>query len=124
MSKTSFKSRALGVIAATAMAAVMTVGGVTAAQASPGSGGAQLNGDVSPTACKTVSGGEWCYGTTSAGTKKRCYSNYKHNSRYHSATATMANATSTKYANAGYWAKASVKAGYGHTCHAYYNSNA
>lgn len=121
--KSSLKSRALGVVAATAMAAVMTVGGATAAQASPGTG-VELNGDVSAAACKSASGGDWCYGTSWDGLLKKCYSNYKHNSRYHSATAAMASQTSTRYAQAGYWAKASVTAGHAYTCYTYYNDEA
>ena len=54
---------------------------------------------------------------------KQCYSNYihNHNHNYHSATAAMAGGTDKRYANPGYWARASVTAGWAYTC---YNDNA
>lgn len=76
--------------------------------------------EVAPMAVKQVGGGTWSYGTVLTSGGKKCYSNYYHGSKRHSATAILANGTDKDYAPKGSWAKASVEAGAAHTCHAYW----
>lgn len=104
---------------------MLVLGGASAAQASPGIGGAESNGDVSISACKSAGGGNWCYGTSvGSGGLMRCYSNYIHNKNYHSSTAIAASSTSKRYASAGYESRAAVTVGWAYTCHTYYNPDA
>ncbi|WP_051326325.1 lactococcin 972 family bacteriocin [Glycomyces tenuis] len=114
----SLKVRASRAAAVASMAVMMIAGGATAAQAAP------AEGDFGYQACSNVGGGTWCQGTQPDGLLKECYSNYKHNSNYHSATAAMAGGTETRYASAGYWARANITAGWAYTCYTYYNPNA
>ncbi|POX49841.1 lactococcin 972 family bacteriocin [Streptomyces sp. Ru72] len=68
-----------------------------------------------------VGGGTWSYGTTTGSWGlKRCYSNYVHPSKYHSATSVMADGNDKTYANAGSWANSHVDAGWAYTCYAYW----
>lgn len=71
----------------------------------------------------SAGGGTWQYGSyISTWPPKTCYSNYVHNSRYHSSTAVIGASNTKSYANAGYWSNASTWAGAGHTCNAYWNT--
>ncbi|MGW7352263.1 lactococcin 972 family bacteriocin [Streptomyces sp. NPDC054784] len=65
-------------------------------------------------------GGTWTHGTTVDGLYKGCYSNYNHSSKKHSASVAIANGTDKDTRSAGTWAKAYAKAGFAHTCYAYW----
>ena len=70
-----------------------------------------------------VGGGTWSYGSTLAiWPPKTCYSNYVHNTKYHSSTAIIGNSNTKVYANAGYFSNASTWAGASYTCYAYWNT--
>ena len=97
------------------MAVMLLAGGASAAQAAP------EDGDVSTQACRTVSGGTWCTGTEYLPPLKHCYSNYRHNTKYHSATSIMGPYATTRYAQAGNWAKTSIWDETLATCQTYYN---
>ncbi|MEV7093442.1 lactococcin 972 family bacteriocin [Amycolatopsis sp. NPDC051045] len=105
------------------LALFMTAGVATVAQAAPARSGTAA-APATVLSCSNVGGGTWCRGTQPDGVLKQCYSNYIHNNNYHSATAAMAGGTSKRYANPGYWANASVTAGWAYTCYTYYNDNA
>lgn len=81
------------------------------------------SGGVGTLATKKVGGGTWSYGSGSDWLYKSCWSNYKHNTKYHSSSAVIGSATHTDYANAKKWSKARATAGYAHTCYAYWNNN-
>ena len=53
---------------------------------------------------------------------KECYSDYIHNENYHSATAVLSDVNDTRYASPGYWANASVTAGWIYGCYTYWNN--
>lgn len=81
------------------------------------------DGGVTPFASVSVGGGTWSYGSGShSATQKGCYSNYKHNSKYHSSAAIIGNDASTVYAKAGLWSKAYAHNGLLLTCHTYWNT--
>lgn len=102
----------------------MITGAASAAQAAPGTDGADPNGGVTIQACQDIGGGTWCQGVSNDGLLKHCYSNYIHHSNYHSSTAIMAETISKGYANPGYWSYAGVTGGWAYTCYTYYNNNA
>lgn len=78
-------------------------------------------GTVSPLTTKNIGGGTWNYGSgLSFPHPKTCWSNYIHNSKYHSSTAIIANSNVKVYANAGSWSNASTWAGAAWTCNAYW----
>ncbi|MFF4653581.1 lactococcin 972 family bacteriocin [Streptomyces sp. NPDC001380] len=77
---------------------------------------------VTPSTVVNTGGGTWSYGTVADGIYKGCYSDYIHNTKYHSATAVIANSTDKTYANAGYWADAYAVAGWAYTCNAYWST--
>ncbi|MEU8956031.1 lactococcin 972 family bacteriocin [Streptomyces sp. NPDC048518] len=79
--------------------------------------------EVTPTTVKEVGGGTWSYGTVLTTGGKRCYSNYYHGSKGHTATAILANGTDKDHAAKGKWAKASVEAGAAYTCHVYWGKD-
>jgi lactococcin 972 family bacteriocin len=109
---------------ATATAGATESGGGSTASATANKGGVAV-GDFTAAACQSADGGDWCYGSgTHSPIEKGCYSNYKHNIRYHSSTATIANSADTQYASAGYWSYAYAHNGWAHTCYAYYNDQA
>jgi Bacteriocin (Lactococcin_972) len=119
-------TRAAKVVAVASMATMMFAGGggVSAAQAAPGIGGAVPAGGVALSDCESAGDGTWCHGWTLDGlTSKYCYSNYKHNSNYHSSTASIGDAVDTRYAQAGYWSNAAATAGAAWTCYTYYNAS-
>ena len=72
----------------------------------------------------SVGGGDWSYGWRLInGSTKECFSHYKHRSRLHSATASMAGQHKTAIARGGNWAKAAVLGGVGGgTCYAYWSN--
>ncbi|MCH7230613.1 lactococcin 972 family bacteriocin [Glycomyces sp. L485] len=111
------------VITATVMAAAL-LGASAGAASAEDIGGAVQEGGVSIAACENVGGGTWCHGTQPDGVLKNCYSNYTHNSNYHSSTAAMAGGVSKRFASAGYTSRADVTAGWAYTCYTYYNPNA
>ena len=101
------KGRTIRTGAAIAAATAILAGGAAA--------GAQA-------ATATVGGGTWSYGSyLQIWPPKTCYSDYKHNSAYHSSTAMISRAYDTDYANAGYWSRASSWAGAAYTCYTYWN---
>ncbi|WP_079063509.1 lactococcin 972 family bacteriocin [Streptacidiphilus griseoplanus] len=53
---------------------------------------------------------------------KGCYSDYIHNTKYHSATAVIANGADKQYNTTGYWADAYAVAGWAYTCNAYWST--
>lgn len=67
-------------------------------------------GVVTPLATtEKVGGGTWTYGRTAAAwPKDKCFSNYVHNSVYHSATVIFNDGTSKRFADPSLYAKASV----------------
>jgi lactococcin 972 family bacteriocin len=77
---------------------------------------------ISTLSTKKVGGGTWSYGTSADGVYKRCYSNYKHNSKHHSSAAVIAGKSVTRYADAGLWSRAHATAGWAYTCHTYWNT--
>jgi hypothetical protein len=83
------------------------------------------SGSVQLKTVKNVGGGTWNYGSYLGVTHpKTCYSNYVHNSNYHSSTAIIANGQDKEYASATYWSNASTWAGAAYTCYTYWNNNA
>jgi lactococcin 972 family bacteriocin len=121
-------------IAFTAMTAAVAVGALTpvasaSAEPKPKESGwvaitvDQSSDTVTPMTVVNVGGGTWSYGTyVDGGGWKHCYSQYVHNTKYHSATAIIANGNNKVYANAGYWANADAKAGLAYTCYAYWST--
>ncbi|WP_405880675.1 lactococcin 972 family bacteriocin [Streptomyces sp. NBC_01136] len=78
---------------------------------------------MTPKTVVSAGGGTWSYGTVADSSGlKGCYSDYLHNSKYHSATAIIANGTDKEYANSGYWADAYAYAGWAYTCHVYWST--
>ncbi|MEV4861271.1 lactococcin 972 family bacteriocin [Streptomyces ossamyceticus] len=77
---------------------------------------------VKPLTIKTVGGGTWSYGTQVNGSQKRCYSNYDHQTKYHSSTVILASSTRKDYAEAGDTSNASLTNGSSHTCYAYWGT--
>jgi hypothetical protein len=119
------------------MATALVFAGNTAAQAdetapTPSAGGSAIapeNSQVTVDGSRpgrtvvNVGGGTWNYGSSYAvWPPKTCWSNYKHNSKYHSSAAIMASNNSTRYANAGYWSEAKVTSGAAYTCYTYWNT--
>ena len=76
---------------------------------------------VAPLTVVNIGGGTWNYGSAiGIWPPKTCWSNYIHNSKYHSSTAIIANSNVKVYANAGSWSNASTWAGAAYTCYAYW----
>ncbi|MGP4004664.1 lactococcin 972 family bacteriocin [Streptomyces sp. 8N706] len=75
---------------------------------------------VTPLTTKEVGGGTWSYGNVPVATGSKCYSNYIHPTKRHSATAIKANGTDKTYADKDLWAKASVTNGAAYTCYTYW----
>lgn len=100
-----FKRRILCILAIVAML-TLSFG----AQAMAGAGGSVelTNAEVTPFKIEYVGGGTWDYGTRVIGEQKHVWSHYHHPTKYHSATAKIANYVDKKYAYAGYWAFADV----------------
>lgn len=67
-----------------------------------------------------VGGGTWTYGYDFTSGGKRCYSNYFHGSKFHHATAKIANNQVADYQPAGTTARADATAGAAYTCYAYW----
>ena len=83
------------------------------------------NGVVQPQTVKNVGGGTWNYGSYLGVTHpKTCYSDYEHNTNYHSSTAIISASQDKEYASATYWSNASTWAGAAYTCYTYWNNNA
>jgi hypothetical protein len=118
----SLGNHAVRATAVGAMAAAMFAGGITTASAATGSATVPA-GSFAPMGCSSPGGGTWCEGVRvgTAGLKE-CYSDYIHNQNYHSATAVLADVNDTRYANPGYWANASVTAGWAYECFTYWNN--
>ncbi|CAL9539338.1 hypothetical protein SUDANB120_04213 [Streptomyces sp. enrichment culture] len=69
----------------------------------------------------SVGGGTWHYGTSAgSGGLKKCYSNYIHPTKKHSASVAIASQTDKDIQNADIWAKASRTAGWAYTCNTYW----
>ncbi|MEV4924513.1 lactococcin 972 family bacteriocin [Streptomyces roseoverticillatus] len=81
--------------------------------ASPKSGIARI-------APASVGGGTWNYGTTAEWNGKRCYSNYIHPDKKHSASVAFAGGTDKDVQDADVWAQAGITAGAAYTCNAYW----
>ncbi|SCD99707.1 bacteriocin, lactococcin 972 family [Streptomyces sp. ScaeMP-e83] len=75
---------------------------------------------ITPLASKQVGGGTWNYGTAAAVTGTKCYSNYIHPTKKHSASVAKAGGTDKDIRNADIWAKASITAGAAYTCYTYW----
>jgi lactococcin 972 family bacteriocin len=58
-----------------------------------------------------VGGGTWNYGVNYNWTNKAVYSQYVHNTSYHSATSICGSAVDKKFANARYWAYSGASCG-------------
>ncbi|MGW5052657.1 lactococcin 972 family bacteriocin [Actinokineospora sp. NPDC004072] len=106
------------------LALFMVAGAASVAQSAPERAPAPSGPAKTVLACENAGGGTWCHGTQPNGGLKECYSNYIHNSNFHSATAVLAGGTDKRYANAGYWASAAVTAGWAYTCYTYYDPDA
>lgn len=70
----------------------------------------------------SVGGGTWNYGTAADGALKRCYSNYIHPTKKHSASVAMGGATDKDIQNADIWANAWLTGGWAYTCNAYWGT--
>ncbi|GAB7051239.1 lactococcin 972 family bacteriocin [Catenuloplanes indicus] len=80
-------------------------------------------GTVSPLTVTNVGGGTWSYGSVYAIIPpKTCYSDYVHNSLYHSSTSVMGDVVDKVFANATYWSETSIGGGAGYTCYAYWGT--
>lgn len=112
------KSKIARTASVAALALLMTAGVTSAAQADQTEGEIEIAGDTSIEACQDVGGGTWCYGAVPNGLLKRCYSNYIHPHKGHTATTLMGNAVSRKRADAGHWANSSATGGWLYTCYA------
>ncbi|WP_237534907.1 MULTISPECIES: lactococcin 972 family bacteriocin [unclassified Streptomyces] len=75
---------------------------------------------VQPLKIVNKGGGTWSYGTIVNGSQKRCYSNYQHQTKYHSSTVILGSNTRKVFANAGDTSNASLTNGSSFTCHAYW----
>ncbi|MFE7767819.1 lactococcin 972 family bacteriocin [Streptomyces sp. NPDC057438] len=74
-----------------------------------------------PMASESVGGGTWSYGTsTTTSGQKRCYSNYIHPTKKHSASIAIASQTDKDIREKDIWAKAAGVAGPAHTCYTYW----
>jgi hypothetical protein len=73
-------------------------------------------------ACVNASGGKWCYGwyTTGVGSKY-CYSNYLHQTKWHSSTVKIADLWMRATAAPGDASNAHHTAGLAYTCSTYYS---
>ena len=120
----TLKIRGAKTAAVASLALFMSAGVVSAAQATEAGGVAEASGGASVLACENVGGGTWCHGTEPDGLLQHCYSNYLHNSNYHSATAIVGSVTDRRYADAGSWARAAINSGWAYTCYTYYNEDA
>ncbi|MEU1316856.1 lactococcin 972 family bacteriocin [Streptomyces tibetensis] len=75
---------------------------------------------VRPLTVVEKGGGTWSYGTIVNGSRKRCYSNYHHQTKDHSSTVIFASDTRKVYADAGETSNASLTNGTSFTCYAYW----
>ncbi len=75
---------------------------------------------VAPMASKSVGGGTWNYGTVAVWNGKKCYSNYIHPTKKHSASVAFAGATDKDIRSADIWANAWITGGAAYTCHTYW----
>lgn len=138
------KSKLHNILAVAAATATLVIGRITAAHASESANlitidsgqaiapdnsnitvGEEANtgADITPLAVKSVGGGTWNYGSRlGLVPPKTCWSNYKHNTKYHSSTAILASSNVTGYANARSWSYAKTGAGAAYTCYTYWNT--
>jgi len=123
----SIGTRVLKAIAVAVMTFMMVAGGATAAQAATSGDVATVNSvttvnttstdDVSIQTCVGAGGGIHCYGsTTLSNGNKRCYSDYRHDTKYHGAKVVGGGKEATTYQNAGIWAKAFIDVPAGASC--------
>lgn len=98
------------------MVIMMMLGGASAAQASPG-GSTSNSGDVTVQSCSGVGGGVWCRGYVNlANGNKRCYSDYRHDTKVHGARVAGGNKRAETWQNPGIWAKTSIEVSRSVTC--------
>jgi lactococcin 972 family bacteriocin len=141
VTKRSMRSAA-GAAAVLATSVALTLGGVSAAHASDEPGAPSARGAVvipdntettigeggagaglSPYEVVEVGGGTWNYGSQiTVVPPKTCWSNYKHNTKYHSSTTIMGDVNSTGYASARLWSESRVTGGLSYSCSAYWNT--
>ncbi|MCE4945303.1 lactococcin 972 family bacteriocin [Streptomyces albulus] len=72
-----------------------------------------------PLARVSVGGGTWNYGTSKDGLYKKCYSNYIHTTKKHSASVAIGSKTNKDVKGPDVWANASSTNGWGYKCNAY-----
>ncbi|MFL4491405.1 lactococcin 972 family bacteriocin [Streptomyces sp. VTCC 41912] len=73
-----------------------------------------------PLARVSVGGGTWNYGTSKDGLYKKCYSNYIHTTKKHSASVAIGSKTNKDVKGPDVWANASSTNGWGYKCNAYW----
>ncbi|MEU7643125.1 lactococcin 972 family bacteriocin [Streptomyces huasconensis] len=78
------------------------------------------SGSITPKATQSVGGGTWSYGTSAVISGKKCYSNYIHPTKKHSASVAIASQTDKDIQAADIWANASAISGGAYTCHTYW----
>jgi lactococcin 972 family bacteriocin len=135
------------IVAVAAMATMLVIGGNAAAHADegdpavapkrPSAGGSAIapeNGEVTiddtatgggigPMVEESVGGGTWNHGSQyGVWPPKTCWSDYKHDSKYHSSTVVMGSANVIDYASAWYWSEATATGGAAYVCYAYWNT--
>ncbi|MFE3764287.1 lactococcin 972 family bacteriocin [Streptomyces sp. NPDC059104] len=81
---------------------------------------ASAKSSIAPIANASVGGGTWNYGTAAEWNGKKCYSNYIHPSKKHSASVAFAGGTDKDIQEADIWAGAWLIAGAAYTCNAYW----
>ncbi|MFJ7416427.1 lactococcin 972 family bacteriocin [Streptomyces sp. NPDC098077] len=80
-------------------------------------------GTVQPTVVESVGGGTWNHGTGAGlggGHGKKCWSNYYHSKKKHSATAILSSQNVRTTKAAGVWANSTAYGGTAHTCYTYW----
>lgn len=85
-----------------------------------------IDDSTGPFTTQTVvpaSGGTWSYGWELRNNLKYCYSNYFHNTKYHSSSVTLAGTHLTGTAAPGGTSNAHLSAGLAYTCSTYYSVN-
>ncbi|MFB1045528.1 lactococcin 972 family bacteriocin [Streptomyces chrestomyceticus] len=84
-------------------------------------GVATFDAGSGPITKASVGGGTWHYGTAKAdGGYKKCYSNYIHPSKKHSASVAIGSKTAKDVKGPDIWAKASQTSGWAYKCNTYW----
>ncbi|MFJ4188246.1 lactococcin 972 family bacteriocin [Kitasatospora sp. NPDC089509] len=73
-----------------------------------------------PVTRENVGGGTWQHGSMRDGGYKKCYSNYTHPTKKHSASVAISDLVNKDIQEADNWARASATSGWAYKCNAYW----